>query len=222
MRACVLAVLSDWAVIVGVSGWAGRRRDNGTLPSCDEGCCEGQQQSVRRCRITISISSVHATVTFTCSQHPVSRTTHSGGCLFNTCTGVFAALAATLFFNSRGVTPRYVPFEVYKDVQLDSLQLQVCVCVGVRGGAVGVVCRVWAVFVHLAAPSHSLLSLSLPPTPLSPSLFPPVTQNHTTTARPSCLPPGLQWARRLPTKPGPACGPCRGFRPPQNRGRAAV
>lgn len=38
--------------------------------------------------------------------------------------GIFAALAATLYFRSRGVQPRCVPHEVYRSVQLAELQLQ--------------------------------------------------------------------------------------------------
>lgn len=41
------------------------------------------------------------------------------------CPGVFAALVATLHYAARGVTPRYVPHEVYKQVDLQQLQLQV-------------------------------------------------------------------------------------------------
>jgi hypothetical protein len=43
----------------------------------------------------------------------------------NLCPGVFAALVATLHYAARGVTPRYVPHEVYKQVDLQQLQLQV-------------------------------------------------------------------------------------------------
>jgi hypothetical protein len=39
--------------------------------------------------------------------------------------GIFAALAATLYFRSKGVQPRYVPHEVYRSVALPDLQLQV-------------------------------------------------------------------------------------------------
>ncbi|KAF6255301.1 hypothetical protein COO60DRAFT_230915 [Scenedesmus sp. NREL 46B-D3] len=38
--------------------------------------------------------------------------------------GVFAALAATLYFRSKGVQPRYVPHEVYRSVAIPDLQLQ--------------------------------------------------------------------------------------------------
>jgi hypothetical protein len=51
--------------------------------------------------------------------------------------GIFAALAATLYFRSKGVQPRFVPHEVYRSVALPDLQLQVrahaVVCCG--GGA---------------------------------------------------------------------------------------
>lgn len=38
--------------------------------------------------------------------------------------GVFAALAATLHYTERGVTPRYIPFEVYRDMNIQELNLQ--------------------------------------------------------------------------------------------------
>jgi hypothetical protein len=42
-----------------------------------------------------------------------------------TTSGIFAALAATLYFRSKGVQPRYVPHEVYRTLALPDLQLQV-------------------------------------------------------------------------------------------------
>jgi hypothetical protein len=39
--------------------------------------------------------------------------------------GIFAALAATLYFRSKGIQPRCVPHEVYRNLQLADLQLQV-------------------------------------------------------------------------------------------------
>jgi len=39
--------------------------------------------------------------------------------------GIFAALAATLYYRARGVTPRYVPHEVYRPLDPQQLELQV-------------------------------------------------------------------------------------------------
>lgn len=42
------------------------------------------------------------------------------------CAGVFAALAASMFFEQQGVQTRFYPFEVYREPHIQAMQLQVC------------------------------------------------------------------------------------------------